>query len=93
MAKAARHVRVTGRVQGVFYRAWTREQAQSLGVHGWVRNCPDGSVQAHAEGDEQAVEQLIARMREGPPGASVSELTAETVEPEDFHNFSIVHAL
>jgi acylphosphatase len=93
MAQVARHVRVTGCVQGVFYRAWTREQAQALGVHGWVRNCPDGSVEAHAEGDEQAVEQLVERMRAGPAGASVSELTAENVEPEDFHNFSVVHAL
>ena len=93
MAKAARHVRVTGRVQGVFYRAWTREQAQALGVTGWVRNCSDGSVEAHAEGDEQAVEQLITRMREGPAGASVSELKTQTVEPEDFHHFEVVHAL
>ncbi|HEU4522614.1 MAG TPA: acylphosphatase, partial [Thermoanaerobaculia bacterium] len=42
MAKVARHVEVTGRVQGVFFRAWTQEQAQRLGVSGWVRNCPDG---------------------------------------------------
>ena len=62
MGEVARHVRVTGRVQGVFYRAWTREQAHALGVHGWVRNCPDGSVEAHAEGDEQAVEELVVRM-------------------------------
>ena len=93
MGEVARHVRVTGRVQGVFYRAWTREQAHALGVHGGVRNCPDGSVEAHAEGDEQAVEELVVRMRDGPAGASVSELTAETTEPEDFHNFSVVHAL
>ena len=93
MPRTARHVRVTGRVQGVFYRAWTREQAQALGVCGWVRNCPDGSVEAHAEGDQQAVEQLVARMRDGPANASVSELTAETTEPEGFHNFSVVHAL
>jgi len=47
---AARHVQVTGRVQGVFFRGWTQEQAERLGVNGWVRNCPDGSVEAHLEG-------------------------------------------
>ena len=54
MTKVARHVRIYGRVQGVFFRAWTREEAERLGVTGWVRNCPDGRVEAHVEGDETA---------------------------------------
>ena len=93
MTRVARHVRITGLVQGVFFRASTREEARRGGLTGWVRNCPDGSVEAHAEGDEQAVEQLIARMREGPAGASVSELKTETAEAEDFRHFEVVHAL
>ena len=52
MVTTARHVLVTGRVQGVFFRAWTDEQAQRLHVNGWVRNCPDGSVEVHLEGEE-----------------------------------------
>ena len=52
----ARHISVTGRVQGVFFRSWTREQADALEVTGWVRNCPDGRVDAHLEGEEAAVE-------------------------------------
>jgi acylphosphatase len=78
MARVARRVRITGDVQGVMFRAWTQDQAKSLGVTGWVRNATDGSVKAHIEGEEAAVEQLIDRMREGPPGASV-----EDVEPAE----------
>jgi acylphosphatase len=51
MAELAKHVRVTGRVQGVFYRAWAQGQARELGVSGWIRNCPDGSVEAHLGGE------------------------------------------
>ena len=47
----ARKVRVYGRVQGVFFRAWPREQARALGIDGWIRNAPDGSVEAHIQGD------------------------------------------
>lgn len=87
----ARHVRVTGRVQGVFFRGWTAEQARRLGVTGWVRNCPDGSVEAHVEGEEEAVRNLIDQMRSGPPGASVSNLTVEDAELEDGSSFEVRH--
>jgi acylphosphatase len=93
MRQVARRVRVTGLVQGVFFRAWTREQAQALGVKGWVRNCRDGSVEAHVEGEERAVEQLLAKMRQGPPAAQVAELTAEEVEPEGFDHFDVAMRL
>lgn len=72
--KIARHVRVAGRVQGVFFRAWSKEQAERLGVSGWIRNCPDGSVEAHVEGSEQPIDRLVDLLRRGPPGARVDDL-------------------
>ncbi|MFL6763436.1 MAG: acylphosphatase, partial [Sphingomicrobium sp.] len=65
MAEVGRHLVVTGHVQGVFFRAWTREEAQTIGVTGWVRNCADGSVEAHVEGEAEGVEELIDLIREG----------------------------
>ena len=62
---------VTGRVQGVFFRAWTREQADRLGVKGWIRNCPDGSVELLAIGGEIEVERMVDACRGGPPAATV----------------------
>ncbi len=85
----ARHVRVKGLVQGVFFRAWTREQAEELGVKGWVRNCPDERVEAHVEGDAAAVDQLIERMRRGPPAARVEDLRTWDVEPLDLDGFEV----
>jgi acylphosphatase len=67
-------VRVTGRVQGVSFRWCTREQAQRLGVAGWVRNEPDGSVLLHAEGDDEAVDALVAWCRTGPSTAKVRDV-------------------
>ena len=87
----ARHVTVTGRVQGVFFRAWLREQATEIGVAGWVRNCPDGRVDAHVEGDAAAVEQIIERMRQGPPAAAVEDVRMWDVEPCDFDGFEVRH--
>ena len=87
----ARSVRVTGRVQGVFYRAWTCEQAQELHVTGWVRNCDDGSVEAHVEGDEGRVEQLIGRMQDGPPGAQVADLQVKEAPSEALSSFEVRH--
>jgi acylphosphatase len=87
--RIARHIRVTGRVQGVFYRAWTREQATALGVAGCVRNCPDGSVEAHVEGEAAAVEALVERMREGPRGARVAALSAADAEVTDLAGFEV----
>lgn len=91
MARIARHVRVTGRVQGVFFRAWTREQAERLVVFGWARNSPDGSVEAHLEGSEQRVAELIELMRRGPSGARVDHLEVAEVEPENHERFSVRH--
>ena len=87
----ARHVTVFGRVQGVFYRAWTKEQAGSLRISGWVRNCPDGSVEALVAGEESAVRAMIERMGRGPPGATVNRLIEKpSDEPQD-QGFTVRH--
>jgi acylphosphatase len=72
MADRARvHVVVSGRVQGVAFRAYTVDEARALGVHGWVRNLPDGRVETEAEGERSACEGLVAFCRRGPPAAHV----------------------
>jgi acylphosphatase len=72
MADRARvHVVVSGRVQGVAFRAYTVDEARGLGVDGWVRNLPDGRVEAEAEGERSALEGLVAFCRRGPPAARV----------------------
>ena len=91
MARVARLVRVTGRVQGVFFRAWTRDQAERLDVHGWVRNCPDGSVEAHLEGEEGSVDQLIQFLRQGPSGAHVEDVEIADAKVENADWFAIRH--
>ena len=91
MSDVARHVTVTGRVQGVFFRVWTQRQANELGLAGWVRNCPDGRVDAHIEGEEAAVVQFIERLRDGPPAATVDEVHVWDVELFDFDGFEVRH--
>lgn len=76
MKRISIHVR--GKVQGVFYRASTVTKAQQLGVNGFVRNEPDGSVYMEAEGNEDKLNELIAWCRVGPPRARVDEVAVET---------------
>ena len=90
-SRVGRKVRVYGRVQGVFFRQWAVNQARALGVAGWVRNAADGTVEAHVEGDEDAVTTMIDGMRRGPSQARVEDLTVETIEPEEIHGFSVRH--
>ena len=73
--------RVTGRVQGVWFRAWTQGQAESLGLRGWVRNEPDGSVAALIIGPARAVNDLTRALHHGPPAARVKGV--ETVPGAD----------
>lgn len=70
------NVVVSGLVQGVCYRAFVQENARLLGLHGWVKNLPDGRVEAEMEGAEAAVESLVAKMRKGPALAHVTDLVA-----------------
>ena len=87
----ARHISVSGRVQGVFFRAWTRERAEALGLTGWIRNCPDGHVEAHVEGEDSLVEQMLELLRRGPPAAQVENLRTWDVEPCEFDEFEVRH--
>lgn len=68
------HLVIKGRVQGVFYRAFTRDTAHYLGLKGWVRNLPDGNVEALFEGDKADIEQAIKRCYAGPPGAMIEDI-------------------
>jgi len=74
--KLTRHLRITGRVQGVWYRESMRQEAERLGVAGWVRNTRDGAVEAVVQGEEAAVAALIAWAWEGPPAARVEDVEA-----------------
>jgi acylphosphatase len=74
--------RVTGRVQGVSFRVWVREEARALGLDGWVRNEADGSVRALLVGPATQVARMLEALRHGPPAASVAEVSAEPAAPD-----------
>jgi acylphosphatase len=83
-------VRIEGRVQGVWYRGWTLRNAGRLGLDGWVRNLPDGSVEAVFAGPAADIEIMIKRCRRGPPAASVTAVYASPYKGEvksGFHQF------
>ena len=91
MMKKVRAI-VFGRVQGVWFRANTLQEARLLGVRGYARNLSDGSVEIVAEGESTAVESLMTWAREGPPLAVVREVRIEELEyDEEYSNFSIRH--
>jgi len=90
-AKQRMHVIVRGRVQGVFFRAWTQGVAKSLGLTGWVRNLADGGVELEAEGNVQALEDLLQRCKEGPPAARVDDLQCDWSSAEgNFQGFEVI---
>lgn len=82
---AARRFLVHGHVQGVGFRFFTLDAARALGLSGYVRNLPDGRVEAWAEGDEAALEKLHGEMMQGPPGARVTRVIVEPAEPTGGH--------
>jgi acylphosphatase len=84
-----RRVVVHGRVQGVFFRDTTRRMATSRGVVGWVRNTPQGTVEAVFEGSPDAVESMVAFCEEGPRGATVERIEVSEEEPEGLSGFAI----
>jgi acylphosphatase len=88
MTKAV-DVRIAGMVQGVSFRAYTRQQAEGLGVTGWVRNEPDGSVAGHFEGSDDAVDALVAWCRHGPAYAEVDEVEVTHAETTGASGFVV----
>lgn len=86
----ATDVRVSGQVQGVSYRAFVQRAARRRKVTGWVRNMPDGTVNAHLEGPEDAVRGLINDLRGGPPSARVTDIEKVNATPEGAQGFEIV---
>lgn len=80
---------VHGRVQGVFFRDTTRREAVDRGVAGWVRNRPDGTVEAVFEGDRDAVEAMIEFCRQGPPSAEVGRVEVSEEESEGVAAFEV----
>lgn len=80
---------VRGRVQGVFFRAETRSRAVSLGLGGWVRNNPDGTVEAAFEGERERVESMVEWCRRGPTLAQVEDVEVTWVEPQAEAGFTV----
>jgi acylphosphatase len=92
MQTAQAHLLIEGRVQGVFYRAFTREVAARLGLKGWVRNLYDGRVEAVFEGSKPLIEKAIEECRKGPRGSAVENIDIEWKEPSGkFALFDIHH--
>jgi acylphosphatase len=85
----ARRAVVSGRVQGVGFRFFASRAARELGVNGWVRNLPDGSVETFAEGPEEAVAGYLERLRQGPRGGRVTSLSEEESAPQGHDSFEI----
>lgn len=86
------HVIVRGRVQGVFFRAYTQMEAQRLGLRGWVRNRPDGSVESLIEGEKEAVDQMLQWFHRGSPLSMVSGVTVTAEEPIGEHQDFAIHS-
>ena len=89
MSDTRAHVFVTGRVQGVSYRANTRDAARDAGVDGWVKNLDDGRVEAVFEGEEENVERLVEWCHEGSPAADVESVDVEYGDPEEVSGFEV----
>jgi len=84
------HATITGRVQGVFFRDFVRENAERLRLTGWVRNNTDGSVEVVAEGEDVALQHLTLLLEKGPSGARVEEVESVALTPTgEFSDFAI----
>ena len=83
------HVLVSGRVQGVFYRAWAEGTSKELGLKGWVRNLPDGRVEAVFEGGKSSVEKMVGLCEKGPAHAKVEKVEMKEERPSGFQGFEV----
>ena len=77
------HLFISGKVQGVYYRASTAKRAQALGLHGWVRNLEDGRVEVHAQGTVECLDQLLAWCEKGPMLAKVSDIDCTLAQVDE----------
>ncbi|WP_456341932.1 acylphosphatase [Thermovibrio sp.] len=92
MAVKGLHAFVSGRVQGVGYRAWTRRTAKELGLKGFVRNLPDGRVEVYAEGEEESLNRLLSLLYEGPFFARVEGVEYRFTEPRgEYEDFIVLY--
>jgi len=90
MANKRAHVFISGRVQGVFFRSYTQQEAHKLGLAGWVRNTYDGRVEACFEGEEDKVQQMIAWCYQGSPYSQVEDVQVEWEEYKgEFKSFTV----
>ena len=87
--RVSRRFVISGRVQGVGFRWFTRETADREGVTGWVRNLPDGRVEALVEGEEEAVTRVERAIRSGPRGARVDDVFVDPQEPGGYRRFTV----
>ena len=83
------HIIVHGRVQGVWFRAGTKEKAGELGISGWVKNAPEGTVEIHAEGLKSKLDNFISWCRKGTPAANVKSLDLTPIPLQNFKSFQI----
>ncbi len=83
------HLIISGRVQGVFFRDNTRRKAKELGLTGYAKNLPDGTVEVVAEGNENKIEEFVGFIREGPGIAKIEGIKIKHKEPENFDGFDI----
>ena len=91
MSLILRHYLISGRVQGVGYRAFSQEQALNLGLKGWVRNLKSGQVEVLAGGSEFTLEEFHKVLKEGPPSSQVDELKfVELTEPMELSGFEVI---
>ncbi|AIF68757.1 acylphosphatase [Palaeococcus pacificus DY20341] len=91
MEKVRARLKIYGRVQGVGYRWSMQREARKLGVSGWVRNLPDGTVEAVVEGDRERVEALIGWAHQGPIMARVTKVEVKWEEPQGERGFRVTH--
>jgi acylphosphatase len=89
-AKMCVHCYVTGKVQGVWFRASTAEQAKRLAITGWARNLPDGRVEVLACGEREKIAELVEWLKVGPPLASVTDFSSEELPVQDTQGFNVL---
>ena len=90
--RIARRYLISGRVQGVGFRYFVQDAAAREGVTGYVKNLPDGRVEAHVEGDREAVERVERAIRSGPGGARVESVDVDTLDPSGiYRSFRVTH--